>query len=83
MEKIFSMEWKIFSMEWKIFCRLWNIEKTSSIPFHSMPCSHIKAAELQHPLTFFILLIFFFFLLPFEVLSPNFFYFLFQCFDLT
>ena len=34
------MEWKIFSIEWiwngKNFA-VWNMEKSSSIPFHSMP----------------------------------------------
>ena len=44
MEKKFSMEW---NMEWKIFSveriwngknsAVWNMEKSSSIPFHSMP----------------------------------------------
>ena len=41
MENNFSMEWKIFSVEWiwngKNFAE-WNMEKSSSIPFHSMPC---------------------------------------------
>ena len=48
MEKNFSMEWNIeenFSMEWKIFgmewngrkLPVWNMEKSSSIPFHTMP----------------------------------------------
>ena len=44
MEENFSMEWnmewKIFSMEWKWNGRklpAWNIEKSSSIPFHTMP----------------------------------------------
>ena len=39
--KKFSMEWKTFSMEWiwkgRNFAE-WNMEKLSSIPFHSMPC---------------------------------------------
>ena len=43
MEENFSMEWKIFStgMEWKWNGRklpVWNMEKSSSIPFHTMPC---------------------------------------------
>ena len=45
MEENFSMEWnmewKIFSMEWKWNGRkfsVWNTEKSSSIPFHTMPC---------------------------------------------
>ena len=45
MEENFSMEWnmawKIFSMEWKWSGRklpVWNMEKSSSIPFHTMPC---------------------------------------------
>ena len=41
MEENFSMEWKIFGMEWKWNGRklpVWNIEKSSSIPFHTMPC---------------------------------------------
>ena len=36
-----NMEWKIFSMEWKWNGRklpVWNIEKSSSIPFHTMLC---------------------------------------------
>ena len=40
MEENFSMEWKIFGMEWKWNGRklpVWNIEKSSSIPFHTMP----------------------------------------------
>ena len=46
MEENFSMEWnmewKIFGMEWKWNGRklpVWNMEKSSSIPFHTMPCS--------------------------------------------
>ena len=41
MEENFSMEWKIFSMEWKWNGRklpVWNMKKSSSIPFHTMPC---------------------------------------------
>ena len=44
MEENFSvewnMEWKIFGMEWKWDGKLpvWNMEKLSSIPFHTMPC---------------------------------------------
>ena len=45
MEENFSMEWnmewKIFGMEWKWNGRnlpIWNMEKSSSIPFHTMPC---------------------------------------------
>ena len=44
-KKKFSTEWnmerKIFSMEWIWNGRnsaVWNMEKSSSIPFHSMPC---------------------------------------------
>ena len=44
MEENFStkwnMEWKIFSMEWKWNGRklpVWNMEKSSSVPFHTMP----------------------------------------------
>ena len=40
MEENFSMEWKIFGMEWKWNGRklpVWNMEKLSSIPFHTMP----------------------------------------------
>ena len=52
MEENFSMEWnmewKIFGMEWKWNGRklpVWNMEKSSSIPFHTMPwfylvCNH-------------------------------------------
>ena len=35
-----NMEWKIFGMEWKWNGRklpVWNMEKSSSIPFHTMP----------------------------------------------
>ena len=45
MEENFSMEW---NMEWKILSleskwngrklRVWNMEKASSISFHTMPC---------------------------------------------
>ena len=45
MEENFSMEWnmewKIFGMEWKWNERklaVWNMKKSSSIPFHTMPC---------------------------------------------
>ena len=43
MEENFSMEWnmewKIFSMEWNgRKLSAWNMEKSSSIPFHTMPC---------------------------------------------
>ena len=40
-EENFSMEWKIFSMEWKWNGRKfpeWNMEKSSFIPFHTIPC---------------------------------------------
>ena len=36
-----NMEWKIFGREWKWTGRklpAWNMEKSSSIPFHTMPC---------------------------------------------
>ena len=36
-----NMEWKIFGMDWKWNGRklpVWNMEKSSSIPFHTMPC---------------------------------------------
>ena len=38
--KEWNMEWKIFGMEWKWNGRklpVWNMEKSSSIPFHTMP----------------------------------------------
>ena len=45
MEENFGMEW---NMEWKIFSmelewngrklQVWNMEKSSSIPFHTIPC---------------------------------------------
>ena len=41
MEENFGVEWKIFGMEWKWSGRklpVWNMEKSSSIPFHTMPC---------------------------------------------
>ena len=44
MEENFSMEWKIFGMKWKGNGRklpVWNMEKSSSIPFHTMPCPRI------------------------------------------
>ena len=40
-----NMEWKIFSMEWKWNRRKlpeWNTEKSSSIPFRTMPCLYCK-----------------------------------------
>ena len=40
MEENFSMEWKILGMEWKWNERklpIWNMEKSSSIPFYTMP----------------------------------------------
>ena len=44
MEENFSMEWnmewKILGMEWKWNGRklpVWNMEKSSSIPFHTLP----------------------------------------------
>ena len=37
-EENFSMEWKIFSMEWNgRTLPVWNMEKSSSIAFHTMP----------------------------------------------
>ena len=36
-----NMEWKILGMEWKWIGRklpVWNMEKSSSIPMHTMPC---------------------------------------------
>ena len=41
MKENFSMEWKIFGMEWKWNGRklpVYNMEKSSFIPFHTMPC---------------------------------------------
>ena len=41
LEENFTMEWKIFGMEWKWNGRkfpVWKMEKSSSIPFHTMPC---------------------------------------------
>ena len=41
MEENFSIKWKILSIEWKWNGRklpVWNMEKSSSIPFHTMPC---------------------------------------------
>ena len=41
MDENFTMEWKVFSMEWKWNGRklpVWNMEKSSSIPVHSIPC---------------------------------------------
>ena len=42
MEENFSMKWKIFGMEWKRNGRklpVRNMEKSSFIPFHTMPCT--------------------------------------------
>ena len=42
-----NMEWKIFGMEWKWNGRklpVWNMEKSSSIPFHTMPWLLYQAA---------------------------------------
>ena len=39
------MKWKIFSMEWKWNggkLPVWNMEKSSSIPFHTMPWSEVS-----------------------------------------
>ena len=56
MEENFSMEWKILGMEWKWNGRklpVWNMEKSSSIPFHTMPwwklvlLKHTKAQALK------------------------------------
>ena len=44
-----NMEWKIFRMEWKWNGRklpVWNMEKTSSIPFHIMPCLEVTFYSL-------------------------------------
>ena len=41
MEENFGMEWKMFSMKWKWNGRklpVQNMEKSCSIPFHTMPC---------------------------------------------
>ena len=41
MEENFSMDGKIFGMEWKWNGRklpVWKMEKSSSIPFRTMPC---------------------------------------------
>ena len=49
MEENFSMEWKIFGMEWKWNGRklpVWNMEKSSFIPFHTMPCQkHLRSSK--------------------------------------
>ena len=52
MEENFSMEWnmerKIFGMEWKWNGRklpVWNMEKSSSIPFHTMPWFQVQKVE--------------------------------------
>ena len=49
MEEKFSMEWnmewKSFSMEWKWNGRklsVWNVQKSSSVPFHTMPCPPVQ-----------------------------------------
>ena len=51
-----NMEWKIFSMEWKWNGRklpVWNMEKSSSIPFHTMPCQDLLRrshyTDAKHP----------------------------------
>ena len=51
MEENFGMERKIFSMQWKLNGRklpIWNIEKSSSIPFHTMPCRHHKSNKMAY-----------------------------------
>ena len=57
MEEIFgmerNMEWKIFGMEWKWNGRklpVWNMEKSSSIPFHTMPWYGSFIFSLRHAL---------------------------------
>ena len=54
MEENFSMEWnmgwKIFGMEWKWNGRklpVWNMEKSSSIPFHTMPCATATCTRFE------------------------------------
>ena len=54
MEENFSMEWnmewKIFGMEWKWNGRklpVWNMEKSSSIPFHTMPWSDLTSSRFE------------------------------------
>ena len=45
MEEIFSMEWNGRFLVWngrKLL--VWNMEKSSSIPFHTMPCSQAGIA---------------------------------------
>ena len=54
-EENFSMEW---NMEWKIFSKewiwngrklpVWNMEKSSSIPFHTMPCRQHKSNKIAY-----------------------------------
>ena len=55
MEENFSMEWntewKIFSIEWKWNEKklsVWNMEKSSSIPFHTMPCRQHKSNKIAY-----------------------------------
>ena len=49
-----NMEWKIFGMEWKWNGRklpVWNMEKSFSIPFHTMPWSSVlKIGQFTFPL---------------------------------
>ena len=55
MEENFSMkwnmEWKIFSIEWKWNIRklpVWNMEKSPSVPFHTMPCRQHKSNKIAY-----------------------------------
>ena len=56
MEENFSMERKIFGMEWKWNGRklpVWNMEKLSSIPFHTMPWLSLQNFYDNNILTYF------------------------------
>ena len=44
MKENFRMQWKVFDMEWKWNGRKlpeWNMEKSSSIPIHTIPCRQL------------------------------------------
>ena len=50
MRENFSMEWKIFSMEWKWNGKkllLRNMEKSSSIPFYTMPWTQVVLIHIH------------------------------------
>ena len=50
-EEKFTIEWKIFNMEWKWNRRklpVWNMEKSSSIPCHTMHCRQHTSNKIAY-----------------------------------